>query len=79
MEALKTYMANLTPEEKKQFALNCGTTLNYLRKVMSTGKPIGPEICAQIEIHSGGVVSRKSLKPNNWQNIWPELLRHNHG
>ncbi|MDM3434569.1 YdaS family helix-turn-helix protein [Citrobacter sp. Cb034] len=79
METLKTYMANLTPEEKKQFALNCGTTLNYLRKVMSTGKPIGPEICAQIEIHSGGEVSRKSLKPNNWQKIWPELLRHNHG
>lgn len=41
MEALKKYMATLTPEEKKLFAMNCGTTLNYLRKVMSTGKPIG--------------------------------------
>ncbi len=78
METLKQYMATLTPEEKKVFAQSCGTTLNYLRKVMSTGKPMGPEICAQIEIHSGGKVTRKSLSPNNWQKIWPELLHPNH-
>lgn len=34
---------------------------------------IGPEICVQIEIQSGGVVSRQSLNPENWQRIWPEL------
>lgn len=73
MKTLNAFMAGLTPLEKKEFAINCGTTINYLRKVMSTGKPIGPELCAQIELHSGGAVTRKSLRPENWQKIWPEL------
>lgn len=73
MKTLNAFMSELSPEEKKQFAIKCGTTINYLRKVMSTGKPIGPELCAQIEVHSGGQVTRKSLRPSNWSKIWPEL------
>lgn len=73
MDTLKQYMANLTPKEKLDFAERCGTTLNYLRKVMSTRSVIGPEICVQIEIHSGGAVTRQSLNPENWGRIWPEL------
>lgn len=73
MDTLKKYMAGLTPNQKKAFAESCGTTINYLRKVMSTGAVIGPEICVQIEIQSQGAVSRKSLNPNNWEKIWPEL------
>ncbi|KMK23120.1 antirepressor protein Cro [Pluralibacter gergoviae] len=73
METLKKYMADLSPEQKRVFAERCGTTINYLRKVMSTGSVIGPEICVQIEIHSAGAVSRKSLNPDNWERIWPEL------
>lgn len=73
METLKLFMAGLSPNEKKAFAERCGTTINYLRKVMSTGSVIGPEICVQLEIHSGGVVTRKSLHPETWERIWPEL------
>ena len=73
METLKRYMASLSPKQKRAFAESCGTTINYLRKVMSTGSVIGPEICVQIEIQSGGAVSRQSLNPENWQRIWPEL------
>ena len=73
MEALKKYMASLSPKEKIVFAELCGTTLPYLRKVMSTNSSIGPEICAQLEIHSGGAISRKELNPQNWARIWPEL------
>ncbi len=78
MEALKIFMAGLSPKEKVVFAEKCGTTLNYLRKVMSTKSVIGPEICVQIEIHSGGVVSRKSLNPDSWDRIWPELKDKGH-
>lgn len=73
MDTLKNYMAGLTPKQKKAFAESCGTTINYLRKVMSTGSVIGPEICVQIEIQSRGEVSRKSLNPGRWERIWPEL------
>jgi len=73
MEALKIFMAGLSPKEKVAFAEQCGTTLNYLRKAMSTKSVFGPEICVLIETHSGGVVSRKSLNPESWDRIWPEL------
>jgi len=73
MEALKQFMSGLTPKEKVDFADKCGTTLNYLRKVMSTKSIIGPEICVQIEIHSAGAVNRKDLNPEGWEFIWPEL------
>lgn len=73
METLKLFMAGLTAEEKKAFAEKCGTTINYLRKVMSTGGNIGPEICVQIELHSGNKVSRKDLYAGDWKRIWPEL------
>lgn len=78
METLKQYMSRLTPKQKRAFAERCGTTINYLRKVISTGSVVGPEISVQIEIHSQGAVSRKSLNPENWDRIWPEL-KHSDG
>ena len=29
--------------------------------------------CARIEKLSEGKISRKDLRPNDWQHIWPEL------
>lgn len=37
----------------------------------SRGVPI--EQCVPIERLTGGVVSRPMLRPNDWQDIWPEL------
>ncbi len=31
------------------------------------------EYCAQIELATGGKVTRRELRPHDWQNIWPEL------
>ena len=31
------------------------------------------EHCAQIEAATGAQVTRKQLRPNDWQLIWPEL------
>jgi DNA-binding transcriptional regulator YdaS (Cro superfamily) len=33
--------------------------------------PYGPKI----EAATGGVVTRKDLFPNNWQELWPELAK----
>ena len=35
------------------------------------GIPI--EYCASIEIATDGVVTRRNLRPKDWQKIWPEL------
>ncbi len=31
--------------------------------------------CAVIEKLTGGVVSRRELRPDDWQQIWPELTQ----
>lgn len=73
MEILREYLKTLKPAEKIDFAVRCGTSLNYLRKAISKGQIIGPELCVQIEKESSGVVSRKKLNPERWAQIWPEL------
>jgi len=36
-------------------------------------KSVPVEHCAQIEAATGGQVTRRDLRPNDWQQIWPEL------
>jgi len=36
-------------------------------------RPIPIERCVAIEQATGGVVSRRDLRPNDWWKIWPEL------
>lgn len=31
------------------------------------------EHCAAIELACGGIVTRRQLRPDDWQHIWPEL------
>lgn len=33
----------------------------------------GPAYCRAIEAATGGAVTRRDLRPNDWQKIWPEL------
>ena len=33
------------------------------------------EHCAGIEIATNGVVTRRDLRPDDWQKIWPELAQ----
>ena len=32
------------------------------------------EHCPEIERRTGGAVTRRDLRPNDWQQIWPELV-----
>jgi DNA-binding transcriptional regulator YdaS (Cro superfamily) len=34
----------------------------------------GPEYCVLIERATGGAVTRKDLRPDDWHLIWPELI-----
>ncbi len=33
------------------------------------------ERCCAIEVATGGAVTRRDLRPNDWQKIWPELAQ----
>jgi DNA-binding transcriptional regulator YdaS (Cro superfamily) len=36
-------------------------------------RPVPIERCADIERTTGGLVTRKDLRPDDWHRIWPEL------
>lgn len=36
-------------------------------------RPVPVDRCAQIERITQGVVTRKELRPDDWEKIWPEL------
>ena len=37
------------------------------------GSAVPPEHCATIEAATNGIVTRRDLRPDDWQKIWPEL------
>lgn len=37
------------------------------------GRQVPLEHCAAIERATNGLVTRKDLRPDDWQDIWPEL------
>ena len=36
-------------------------------------RPVPVRRCLAIELETGGVVTRKDLRPDDWQEYWPEL------
>lgn len=41
-------------------------------------RPIPVERCAAIEVATGGKVTRRDLRPDDWHLIWPELKESSH-
>lgn len=39
------------------------------------GSAVPVEHCATIEIATNGAVTRRDLRPDDWQKIWPELAK----
>ncbi len=66
----------LSISDRERFALSVGTTVNYINKALSKRKDnwlFGPKLCTQIELRSHKEVTRIDLRPDDWEEIWPEL------
>jgi DNA-binding transcriptional regulator YdaS (Cro superfamily) len=37
-------------------------------------REVNPKVCVMIEQLTNGKVTRKDLRPNDWKQIWPELI-----
>lgn len=71
---LRAYLKTLSISERRLFADRAGTSLGYLRKLLCLGTDaMGPILCMEIERASGGLVTRRDLRPNDYRRIWPEL------
>ncbi len=73
MDKLRTFLNTLTPEQQKQFADLCITSIGYLRKAISNNEALNPKLCVAIERESKGEITRKDLHPDDWASTWPEL------
>ncbi|EGR4294208.1 Cro/Cl family transcriptional regulator [Vibrio cholerae] len=74
MTELKSLLLSMPFDERECFAAQCGTSIGYLNKAMSKKQKLGPILCVRIEKFSQGKVTRKQLRKDDWQEIWPELL-----
>ena len=74
MEKLRLYLNSLDPDLQVAFAIACGTTLGSLRTAISKKSLIGPALAVLIERESKGALTRKDLRPDDWYEIWPELI-----
>lgn len=76
MDELHTYFLALDDKERKAFAESIGSTTRYIGKVLRDKQNnllFGPKLCTQIELTTNGKFTRKYLRPNDWEEIWPEL------
>jgi DNA-binding transcriptional regulator YdaS (Cro superfamily) len=73
MDKLLEYLNSLATKDRADFCLAAGTSENYLRKTVSLGGRFKAELCSAIEKASQGEVTRRDLRPDDWQDIWPEL------
>ncbi len=64
MEKLRTYLNSLHPDDQMAFAIICGPSLNYLRKAISRGQQLGPELAIAIQAQSDGAVTVEDLRPD---------------
>jgi len=71
-DALKDLLAGMTPSEVDAFAAQCGTTGGHLRNVMY-GKTCAPALATALEDYSGGRVTRRGMRPDDYADIWPDL------
>ena len=50
-----------------------GVSPSFIWQIVKGLKPAPLELCAEIERATNGFVTRIDLRPNDWQQIWPEL------
>lgn len=63
---------------KAKLARVIGVSSPTVHQWISGHRPIPIERCVAIERATGGAVTRRDLRPNDWQDIWPELADADH-
>ncbi|WP_445496656.1 transcriptional regulator [Photorhabdus sp. SF281] len=70
---LKKYIDSLERGGAKALAKRLNVSASYLSQMASGQCPISPSRCVEIEIETSGKVTRRDLRPEDWEKIWPEL------
>lgn len=73
MKKITEYINRLPTTEQVLFAYKCGTTVNYLRKAVSTGQTLSAKLSVALEQESKGFITRQYLHPHTYWLMWPEI------
>ena len=68
------FLNRMDRASRDDFLARCDTTESYLRKAASIHQKLRPALCVRIERETFGAVTRKDLRPDDWAEIWPELV-----
>lgn len=74
MKDLLLFFNGLDKIGRLAFCTKIAMTENFLRKKISTKTSFKEKTCTAIEEASNGAVLREDLRPDDWQEIWPELI-----
>lgn len=75
MDELKEYLRALPDDAAREaFAKRCGTSLGHMRNTFYGSKRLAPPTCVLVELHTGHKVRRWHTRPEDWREIWPELI-----
>ena len=70
---LKTYLKQDGAIRASVLARQVGVSPALVYQWRTAKRPVPIEHCAAIEHATSGEVSRRDLRPDDWQRIWPEL------
>ncbi len=70
---LSEYLGTLPRGGASKFAEYLGISTSYLSQLAAGTTARSPERCVEIEKATDGAVTRKDLRPDDWERIWPEL------
>lgn len=71
---LKTFIACGERGTASRLAAKLGVSPSFLSQMAGGSAPISPERCVEIELATARQVTRRDLRPVDWQKIWPELV-----
>lgn len=69
---LKNYLIE-SDTKKAEFARAINVSAALLHQWIEGIRPVAIQHCPAIEKQTGGKVTRKELRPDDWHKIWPEL------
>ncbi|MGO3892433.1 MAG: transcriptional regulator [Paenalcaligenes sp.] len=73
MDKLKTFLST-SGLTQSQFAQKIGVSQAMVYQILNGIRPVSEKVCVRIEGVSERAVTRQDLRPNDWHEIWPELI-----
>ena len=72
--AFREYIERLPKGHKTRLAAAMKVTAACISKIASGQIRISPAIAVRLEQITNGELNRKNLRPDDWEQIWPELI-----